>query len=58
MRTPGPIRTADLDARNVALSPLSYEGTVGVEGFEPPRRLASRRLYRPLGQPTAQHTLG
>jgi hypothetical protein len=35
MRTPGPIRTADLDARNVALFPLSYDGMVGAEGFEP-----------------------
>ena len=44
MRTPGPIRTADLDARNVALCPLSYEGMVGAEGFEPSQQ--RHLLYR------------
>jgi hypothetical protein len=34
--TPGPIRTADLDARNVALFPLSYEGTGGCGGTRTP----------------------
>jgi hypothetical protein len=47
VRTPGRDRTAGLDARNVALSPLSYEGLrvvschtllVRAEGFEPPQQ--------------------
>ncbi len=57
-RAPGWDRTSDPQVRNLVLCPLSYEGKVGAEGFEPPRRLLSRRIYSPVGQPNAQHTLG
>ena len=41
VRTPGPIRTADLQARNLALYPLSYEGMVRAERLELPEHKAT-----------------
>jgi hypothetical protein len=57
-RTPGQSRTGHLPLRRRTRYPLRHGGLVGAEGLEPPWRLSSRRLYKPLGQPTAQHTLG
>src|SRR4051794_38986452 len=39
VRASGWIRTSGLQVRNLMLSPLSYEGEVRAEGFEPPERL-------------------
>lgn len=38
IRAPGRIRTSDLQVRNLALHPLSYEGLVRPVGFEPTMR--------------------
>jgi hypothetical protein len=56
VRAPGRIRTADLQVRNLALFPLSYEGMVRVPGADP--GLPKRRLYRPGNVPPFTTRMG
>jgi hypothetical protein len=65
MRTLGRSRTGHFLLRRQALFPLSYEGMVGAEGFEPTVARCSRvtagpdtpASARPLGDPGGTRTL-